>query len=199
MPKTPESEALLTKLLRAINRKTSLFPNVRSLILGYWYNRELDDDYCHIAIAVGLNDLEGSVVNSACVKTKNKYIRGSLKKNSNWRYYETYCGLSEDQHHPTAILTYYYQKTVLHFVWIGWETIDWANNNQSALSSISFFGVETYCLNNPCILKTLKLERRNRVKDEKKQLSDSDFIESILPLIQAATQSNFETIQDQNR
>jgi hypothetical protein len=35
------------------------------------------------------------------------------------------------------------------------------------------------------------------VKDEKKQLSDSDFIESILPLIKAATQSNFETTQNQ--
>jgi hypothetical protein len=136
IPKTPTSEGVLTKLLCAINRKTSLFPNVRSLILGYWYNHELNDGYCHIAIAVGLNDLEGSVVNSACVKTKNKYIRGSLKKNSNWRYYETYCGLSENEHHPRAILTYYYQKTVLHFVWIGWETIDWASANQSELSSI---------------------------------------------------------------
>ncbi len=47
---------MLTKLLRAINKKTSLFPDVRSLILGYWYDRELDDNYCHIAIAVGIND-----------------------------------------------------------------------------------------------------------------------------------------------
>ena len=197
IPKISTPEGVLTKLLRAINRKTSLFPNVRSLILGYWYDRELDDGYCHIAIAVGLNDLEGSVVNSACVKTKNKYIRGSLKKNSNWRYYETYCGLSEDEHHPTAILTYYYQKTALHFVWIGWETINWASANQSELSSINFFGVETYCLNNPPILETLKLERYNRVKNGKKQLGDSDLVESILPLIQAATQSNFETTQNQ--
>lgn len=196
IPKISTSEGVLTKLLRAINRKTSLFPNVRSLILGYWYDRELDDSYCHVAIAVGVNDLEGSVVNSACVKTRNKYIRGSLKKNSNWRYYQTYCGLSENEHHPTAILTYYYQETVIHFVWIGWEIINRASANQSELSSISFFGVETYCLNNPSVLKTLKLEYYNRIKDGKKQLSDSDFIDSVLPLIQAATQSNFETTQN---
>lgn len=192
IPKIPTSESVLTKLLRTINKKTSLFPDVRSLILGYWYDREPDDSYCHVAIAVGLNDLEGSVVNSACVKTKNKYIRGSLKKNSNWRYYQTYCGLSENEHHPTAILTYYYQKFVIHFVWIGWEVINWANANQSELSSISFFGVETYCLNNPSVLETLKLEYYNRIKDGKKQLSDSDFIDNVLPLIQATTQSNFE-------
>ncbi|WP_072013899.1 GIY-YIG nuclease family protein [Myxosarcina sp. GI1] len=161
IPKIPTSESVLTKLLRTINKKTSLFPNVRSLILGYWYDREPDDSYCHVAIAVGLNDLEGSVVNSACVKTKNKYIRGSLKKNSNWRYYQTYCGLSENEHHPTAILTYYYQKFVIHFVWIGWEVVDWANANQSELSKISFYGIETYCLNSHGILKTLKLERYN--------------------------------------
>lgn len=192
IPKTPTSERVLTKLLRAINRKTSLFSNVRSLILGYWYDPKSDDSYCHVAIAVGLNDLEGSVVNSACVKSKNKYLRGSLKKNSNWSYYGTYCGLSENEHHPSAILTYYYQKFALHFVWIGWSIIDWAGANQSELSSISFFGVETYCLNNPYILETLKLEHYNRVKNGKKQLSDSDFIESVLPLIQATTQSNFE-------
>jgi hypothetical protein len=83
IPQTPTVESVLTKLLRAINRKTSLFPNVRSLILGYYHDYELDDSYCHVAIAVGLNDLEGSVVDSACVKRKNKYIRGSLKENSN--------------------------------------------------------------------------------------------------------------------
>lgn len=196
IPKTPTSESVLTKLLRAINRKTSLFPNVRSLILGYWYSNESDDNYCHVAIAVGLNDLEGSVVNSACVKTRNKYIRGSLKKNSNWRYYQTYCGLSENEHHPTAILAYYYQKFVIHFVWIGWDVINWANANVSELSSISFFGVETYCLNNPSVLEILKLEYYNRTKDGKKQLSDSDFIDGVLPLIQAAIQSNFETTQN---
>ena len=192
IPKTPTSEGVLTKLLRAINRKTSLFPNVRSLMLGYWYSNESDDNYCHIAIAVGINDLEGSVVNSACVRSKNKYIRASLKKNSNWRYYETYCGLSENEHHPTTILTYYYQKFALHFVWVGWEIIDWASANQSELSGVSFFGVETYCLNNPRILETLKLERYNNIQDGKKYLCDLDFIENILPSIQAATQSNFK-------
>ncbi len=34
IPKTPTSEGVLTKLLRTINKKTSLFPDVRSLILG---------------------------------------------------------------------------------------------------------------------------------------------------------------------
>lgn len=179
IPKTPKSERVLTKLLRTINRKNFLFPNVRSLILGYWYSNESDDNYCHIAIAVGVNDLEGSVVNSACVKTKNKYIRGALKKNSNWTYYETYCGLSESEYNPTAILTYCYQKTALHFVWIDWEIINWANANQLELSSVNFFGVETYCLSNPCILETLKLKHYNRVQNGKKKLYDSDFIESI--------------------
>lgn len=192
IPKTPIAESVLTKLLRTINKKTSLFPNVRSLVLGYWYDRELDDSYCHVAIAVGINDLEGSVVNSACVKTRNKYIRGSLKKNSNWSYYETYCGLSENEYHSIAILTYYFQKSALHFVWIGWDVINWANANQSKLSSINFFGIEAYCLNNSRILETLKLERYKNIKNGKKQLCDSDFIESVLPLIQAATQSDFE-------
>ena len=192
IPKTPTAESVITKLLRTINKKTSLFPDVRSLILGYWYSNELNDSYCHVAIAVGINDLEGSVVNSACVKSRIKWIRGSLKKNSNWNYYETYCGLSKDEYRPTAILTYYFQKFAIHFVWIGWEIIDWAGDNQSKLSKINFFGIEAYCLNNPHILETVKLERYNRIKNGKKQLCDSDFILSVLPSIQAATRHNFE-------
>ncbi len=165
------------------------------MILGYWNTSELDD-YCHIAIAVGINDLEGPIVNSACVKSKNRWIRGALKKSSNWRYYETYCGLSKNEYHSTATLTYLFQKSAIHFVWIGWEIIDWASANQNKLSKINFFGVETYCLNNPHILEVLKLEHYNDIKNGRKKLCDSDFIESILPLIQTATQSNFEIIQE---
>lgn len=192
IPKIPVAESVLTKLLRTINRKTSLFPDIRSLVLGYWYASELNDSYCHIAIAVGINDLEGSVVNSACVKSRNKWIRGTLKKNSNWRYYETYCGLSKEEYHPTATLTYFFQKSAIHFVWIGWEIIDWAKDNREQLSKINLFGVETYCLQTPHILETVKLENYDRIINGKKRLYDSDFILSVLPSMQTATHYNCE-------
>jgi hypothetical protein len=105
--------------------------------------------------------------------------------------------LPEKEYYSTTILTYYLQKYALHFVWIGWEIIDWASANQSELSKVHFFGIETYCLNNPHILKTLKMERYHNINNEKKQLCDSDFIERVLPSIQAATQFNFEITQNQ--
>lgn len=193
IPKVPTSESVLIKLLRTINRKTSLFSDIRSLVLGCWYTNEPDDRYCHVAIAVGMNDIIGSVTNSACVKTRNKWIRGTLKKNTNWKYYETYCGLSEDEHHSAMILTYLYQGWAIHFVWIGWKIIDWARADQERLSKVNFFGVETYCLEKPHILETVKVERYNNVIDGKKHLYDSDFIQSILPSIQPATYYNFGT------
>lgn len=164
-----------------------MFPNVRFLVLGCWYTNELDDKYCHVAIAVGMNDIIGSVTNSAHEKSRNKWIRGALKKNTNWIYYETYCGLSEDEYLPATTLTYLYQGWAIHFVWIGWEIIHWARANRDNLLKIKFFDVETYCLPDPHILEAVELERYNNVTDGKKQLYDSDFILSVLPSIHPAT------------
>lgn len=190
IPKVPTAESVLTKLLRAINRKTGLFPDVRSLVLGCWQTNEPDDSYCHIAIAVGLNDIDSVVANSACIKSRNRWIRGSLKKNTNWRYYETHCGLPEDQYYPAMVLTYLYQGWAIHFVWIGWEIIHWARANKDKLSNISLFGVEAYCLQDPHVLKIVELERYDNLRDGKKQLYGSNFILSVLPLIQPATSCN---------
>lgn len=192
IPKVPTAESVLTKLLRAINRKTGLFPDVRSLVLGCWQTNEPDDSYCHIAIAVGLNDIDSVVANSACIKSRNRWIRGSLKKNTNWRYYETHCGLPEDQYHPVEILTYLYQDYAIHFVWIGWEILEWAIANKDKLSNVNLFGVETYCLKNSHILETVKLERYDTVVDAKKKLYDSDFILSVIPSMQPTVLYAFE-------
>lgn len=190
IPKVPTAESVLTKLLRAITRKTGLFPDVRSLVLGCWQINEQDDNYCHIAIAAGVNDFSASIANSAYSKNKYEWVRGVLKKNTNWKYYETRCGLPEDEYHPAMILTYLYQGWAIHFVWIGWEIIHWARANQEKLSKTSLFGVETYCLQDPHVLKTVELERYNNIRDGKKQLYGSDFILSVLPLIQPATSCN---------
>ena len=193
VPGTLTVESILTKLLRAINRKTSLFPDLRSLVLGCWYSKKLDGSYCHVAIAAGINDFNGPIRNSAYPKNIGEWARGVLKKNTNWRYYETHCGLSEDEYHPTRILTYLYQGWVIHFVWIGWEIIHWARANRESLLEIKFFDVEIYCLNDPHILKAVELERYNYVIDGKKQLYDSDFILSVLPSIHPATHLNQES------
>jgi hypothetical protein len=124
------------------------------------------------------------VANSACVKSRYKWVRGSLKKNSNWRYYETHCGLSEDEYFPSETLTYLYQNYAIHFVWIGWEIIHWARDNQEGLSKISLFSVETYCLQDPHVLTKVKLEQYDSIRDGKKQLYASDFILSVLPSMQ---------------
>lgn len=47
---------------------------------------------------------------------------------------------------------------------------------------------EVYCLQDPCVLKTVKLERYDNIRDGKKQLYESDFILSILPLMQPVAQ-----------
>lgn len=185
--KVPTAESVLTKLLRAINRKTGLFPDVRSLVLGCWQTNESDDNYYHVAIAAGVNDFSASIANSAYSKNKYEWVRGVLKKNTNWRHYETHCGLPEDEYHSAKILTYLYQDWAIHFVWIGWEILEWAIANQEKLSKISLFGVETYCLEDQRVLETVKLERYDNTTDGKKHLYDSDFILSILPSLQPAT------------
>ncbi len=193
IPKTPTPESVLTKLLRAINRKTSLFPDGRSLVLGCWDTNEADDSCCHVAIAIGMNDSSGSVANSAYSKNRYERLIGVIKKNTNWKYYETYCGLSKDEYHFAMILTYLYQGWAIHFVWIGWEIIDFARASKERIAKINLFGVEAYCLEEPHVLETVKLECYNNVTDGKKHLYNSDFILSILPSIQPATYYNFGT------
>lgn len=147
--------------------------------------------YYHIAIAAGVNDFSASIANCAYSKNKYEWVRGVLKKNTNWRYYETYCGLSSSEYFPFKTLTYIYQGYAVHFVWIGWEILEWARANQEKLSKISLFGVETYCLKDPHVLKTVKLERYNNIRDGLKQLYDSDFILSVLALMHSTTTHTF--------
>lgn len=141
-----------------------------------------------------MNDIVGSVTTSACVKTRNKWIRGALKKNTNWKYYETYCGLSEGKYLPATTLTYLYQSWAIHFVWIGWEIIEWATANKESLLKGKFFDVETYCLADPHTLEAVELERYNNVTDGKKQLYDSDFILSVLPSMHPVTHLSQESV-----
>lgn len=194
IPRTPTAESVLAKLLRTINRKTTLFPDVRALVLGYWNTNEADDTCCHVAIAVGMNDISGSIANSAYSKNRYEWVRGVLKKNTNWRYYETYCGLSENECLPATVLTYLYQGWAIHFVWIGWEIIHWARANRENLLKIKFFDVETYCLIDPHILEAVELERYDNVTDGKKQLYAVDFILSVLPSIHPATHLSQESV-----
>lgn len=191
VPKVPIAESKIVRLLHTLNRKTLLSPDFRSLVIGYWLTEEFDDSYCHVAIAVGLNEIsiDGVIINS--VFTKNKRAR-LPRKNTNWRHYGTYCGFPESKCQPVAILTYLLDNLAIYFVWIGWAIFDWAKDNQEQLAKINLLGVETYCLKDALILKDIELEQHSQIKREKKRLSDSDFILSVLPLIKPVIQDKFD-------
>lgn len=82
----------ISRLLKVINKKTTLFPDVRSVVVGYY--TEIDEDeagclkeFICIVIAVTVNDHDGPILNSY---NKSWSRKGENLKGS-WKIYEADC------------------------------------------------------------------------------------------------------------
>jgi hypothetical protein len=91
--KATQPDEELSRLLKVLNKKTMLFPDVRSVVIGYY--TEIDEDeegklkeYTCIVTAVNVNDHDGLILNS--------YSKSHSKKGKNlkgyWYTYESTCG-----------------------------------------------------------------------------------------------------------
>lgn len=107
----------ISRLLRVINKKTTLFPDVRSVILGYYTELNEDDEgdlkkYICIVIAVNVNDHDRLILNSY---NKSQVQQGNYLREY-WHIYESKCGDSDPEKKPALIPSFVYENIVYEFV-----------------------------------------------------------------------------------
>lgn len=86
----------LGRLFRVINKKTSLFPNARSMVLGFY--TEIDEteqgelqEYTCVVVTVSVNDHDGTILKSAAksITRKGRNLKGC------WNIYKNGCGCND--------------------------------------------------------------------------------------------------------
>jgi len=107
----------LSRLLKALNRKTQLFPDVRSVILGFYTeideNEEgLLEEYVCVVIAVNVNDHDKIILKS-CQKLLSR--RGENLRD-HWKIYESDCNKSEMEANSVTIVVFTLDNIVYEFV-----------------------------------------------------------------------------------
>lgn len=149
LPKEPQVVREIKRLLKALNKPTLLFPDVRAVVLGEYAGQE--DTRCLIVL-VSINDL--GLVDKSARKRHAPKVRNA------WTMTEHYCGKDERLHVPCRIPTYRCFSWQFEFVSVH-ELNDQlrqsAELREHALCSLDLFGVEVRALKDFSLLDSSEL------------------------------------------
>ncbi len=145
----------ISRLLKVLNKKTMLFPDVRSVVLGYY--TEIDEDeegklkeYTCIVTAVNVNDHDGPILNS--------YSKSHSKKGKNlkgcWYTYESKCGSDNPDIKPALIPVFVLGDVVYEFVCYP-GLIEMLAQKRSNLYNLEIAGQPVLALRDTDILSSL--------------------------------------------
>lgn len=158
----------ISRLLKVINKKTLLFPDVRSVVLGYY--REIDEveegdlkEYICIVIVVSVNDHDGPILKS--------YNKSHQRKGNNlkgcWYIYESECGSNDPNIKPASILVFLFGNIIYEFVCYP-SLIEKLAQNRSSLHNVEIAKQSVLALKDTSILPLLIVPDGNffsRLKD----------------------------------
>ncbi|MCL1490448.1 MAG: GIY-YIG nuclease family protein [Pseudanabaena sp. Salubria-1] len=147
----------INRLLKTLNKKTMLFPDVRSVVVGYYTDVEENEDeeasleeYICIVIAVHINDESGLILNSY---NKSLSKRGNNLKGY-WQANESNCGALDPEIQPALIPVFVIGNIVYEFVCFS-GLIDKLGDYRSSLQNIQIAGQSVLALADLDILPTL--------------------------------------------
>lgn len=158
----------ISRLLKVINKKTVLFPDVRSVVLGYYTEIDANEEgelkeYTCIVIIVSVNDHDGPILNS--------YNKSHKRKGSNlkgcWCIYESECGSDDPNIKPVSIPIFLFGNIIYEFVCYP-SLIEKLAQNRSSLHSIEIAKQSVLALKDTSILPSLIVPDGNfmsRLKD----------------------------------
>ena len=135
-PKTPGQE--ISRILRVINKKTALFPDIRSIVLGYYPEIEENEEgtlerFDCLVILTNVNDYDDVIAKSMkkSLSKKGRYLQDC------WKSYQPQCGPGKDA--GTAQILVF-----LHDVWV-YEFVCWSQLIDvlgSKQSNLGYFELE---------------------------------------------------------
>jgi len=133
LPKEPQVSREIKRLLKALNKPTLLFPNVRAVVLGEYAG---PDDIRCLIVLMTVND-HSLIVNSA-------RKRRAPKVRNAWTLKESYCGKGESLYMPCQIPTYRFFSWQFEFIEVPQlhdQLWDSADLREQALCTVDLFGV----------------------------------------------------------
>ena len=183
LPKQPQVEREIKRLLKGINKPTMLFPVIRSIVAGEY--REDDGTKC-IVILVNMND-EWQIIGNSM----RKRYAAEVKKA--WSYYKTYCGRDEQQYSQLLITAYNLNGYKFEFVIADWEFFQYLENNSDVreryIGVVELFGVQVKALKDLSIFDEFSLasEYVFTNSDEKKRLTTAAYLNYRKPILNCMT------------
>ncbi|WP_207714387.1 GIY-YIG nuclease family protein [Scytonema sp. UIC 10036] len=151
LPKQPQVEREIKRLLKVINKPTLLFPLIRSIVAGKYEDNEGRD--C-IVILININDHE------ILEKSMRKRYANEIKKA--WTYNRNYCGKNEQVYSPAWIAAYNWNSYKFEFLIIDWEFFTHLEENSDAnlhyTRVVELLGIQVKALTNLKIFDELSLK-----------------------------------------
>ncbi|WP_313950043.1 GIY-YIG nuclease family protein [Nostoc sp. FACHB-190] len=170
LPKTPQAESEIKRLLKVLNKPTLLFPIIRSLVIGEY--RSEDRIRC-IIVAIDFTDYP---IVSNSIHTK----RSSRIKKA-WNQQQFYCEKSKQEYFPIYVYTYSLYNYRFEFISMSNLLIYLEKNvdeYNSYVRTAELFGIPVKALKHLDILREIsaKAEYFYVESNGKKYLRDLDYI-----------------------
>jgi len=126
----------ISRILKTLNKKTMLFPNIRSLVVGYYTELEETEDeflveYIYIVIVIYINDYESLIINSY---NKSLSKKGNSLKGF-WQANESNCGIDDPTVQTALIPIFVIKNIVYEFVCFS-KVIDKLGDDRSSLQNM---------------------------------------------------------------
>jgi GIY-YIG catalytic domain len=178
IPKEPLIEREIKRVLKTINKKTFLFPVIRSIVVGEYL--EVEQTRC-IVIAINANDF--SILDNSSRKKHASTVKQA------WSELGSFCGRDEQNYQCPQIPVFSHNGLRFEFVQIP-ELLNYLEKNPDTLNqyvtTVNFLGVQLASLNNLNFLTSISLEEEFHYKysAEKAYLYPAAYLQFRLNLLQ---------------
>ncbi len=180
--KKPQPTNELTRLFQVLNKKTQLFPTVRSIVLGYY--KQLDEEemkeYTVLVVLVNVNDHDKIILGSAMrsQKMKGRHLRDF------WMECSCDCGLDESLYSPVTLLVFMLEGYVYEFVCC-FEVIKVLERTPSMLYQVDIFNQSVTALRSPDIITEILPANTSRIRDYegRLKLNSKDYLNYCVPML----------------
>lgn len=178
LPKVPQVEREIKRLLKVLNKLTTLFPVIRSVVVGKY--EDSDGTICFV-ICININD------ETLIYKSMRKRYASEVRKA--WSIYKYYCGKDEQLYSQAWVSTYNLGGYRFEFIIVDWEFFDYLENNSDArtryIGEAEINGVQVKALKDFSIFDELSLEEVSTYTNSegKKGLTSAAYINYQRPIL----------------
>jgi GIY-YIG catalytic domain len=178
LPSQPLVLREIKRLLKVLNKPTSLFTVIRSVVAGEY--QDSDGSNC---IVIFINSNDEQIISNSIRK------RYALEVKKAWSCDKNYCELDEQIYSPAWIRTYQISGNKFEFVIANWEFFKYLINNPDThtpvIGEVEIFGVQVKALKDLSIFDELTLQSNSAYinHEGKKSLTSFAYLNYRRPIL----------------